>query len=825
MANNHGVSGSRTFADQLRAYRARAGLSQSELALRANLSARGVSDLERGVRRAPYLPTVHALSVALNLTPAEAGSFASSVTRGRMRSRMVASVARPDAGSLPSMYTSFIGRASELAKLKELLLDSPFRLVTITGPPGVGKTRLDVRLSGIHSPDQLLPAVAGSIGLSPDNATGILDMIVARLTGQTTLVVLDNFEHLLPAFGAVLSLLGRCPQLRILVASRAPLQGKGEMEFPLAPLATPTIDSDDWQSLAACPSVALFMERLQGHRPDFAITPQNCSTIAAISRQLEGIPLAIELAAARSALLTPAEILAGLSNRLDFLTDGPPDSPARQRSLEQAIAWSYRLLSSAQKRSLRLLSLLDGAWLMEDAVDLLSQNAGVRATRPKPADDVQSLVRHGLLLTTRTQSDDRARFHMLEMVRDFAAAQLRAAGELNAAQGALIAAASGIAGRVAPRLRGPEADDTLAWLGDHDAVLHSALHRCLERGQLEVAADLLWTLRFWFDGEPQPWLPVWLESALHHPVISSDARAEALLRVLHGFHLARSNDPQGADDVRQGLSLLTTAEAATTRMEAFDLLQRVIHEPVLPDLMPEADRYSRMTHGQDPVFIAHALTGRGRRKLDAGRLDEAVADFKRALDLQRVDPRDRRFLGIYLGAAQIIEGRLSDARRTLENCLTEAASDSPMRPLPYVYAALGRVHQRLNNAHQAAAAYGEALKHARAVGTLLPLPLIMDGVAWLARREARYSLAARFLGAAEMQSQSSSSHSVFDSLRDREELTLYLRGRLGFHRFFTLYEEGRRMPLESAVAAAAAEIERHVSPGDQTPDVTRSPSP
>jgi tetratricopeptide (TPR) repeat protein len=261
-------------------------------------------------------------------------------------------------------------------------------------------------------------------------------------------------------------------------------------------------------------------------------------------------------------------------------------------------------------------------------------------------------------------------------------------------------------------------------------------------------------------------------------------------------------------------------------MEAFDLLQRVISD-LLADLSQEADAYAAaMDDDHDPVLLAHALTGRGRRELAARRLVEAVADFNRALKLPRVDSRDRRFLRLYLGAAQILEGRLADALQTLENCLAEqAVPDSPLRPLPYVFAALGRIHQRLDDGHKAAAAYGESLKRARAVGSLFPLPLILDGTAWLASKEGRNTLAAQFLGAAEMQGLSGNSHSVFDSLRDREDLTLRLRSRLGFHRFFTLYEEGRRMPLESVVAAAEAEIERHVAPSGHTPDVTRSPSP
>jgi tetratricopeptide (TPR) repeat protein len=379
--------------------------------------------------------------------------------------------------------------------------------------------------------------------------------------------------------------------------------------------------------------------------------------------------------------------------------------------------------------------------------------------------------------------------------------------------------------RIAPDLRGPGADASCAWLSQHDVVLRSALQRCLERGRPDVAADLLWTLRFWFDGDPPAWLAVWLRGALQHPSIDSDPAAKARLSILLGFQPARNNYARGADEVKRGLSLLTTPESATTRMEAFDLLQRVIHD-LLPDLTHEADRYAAEADRQDSVVLAHALTGRGRRKLGMGRLEEAVADLKRALDLARVDPRDKRFLRVYLGAAQILEGRLAEALQTLENCLAEEAGlDSPLRPLPYAYAALGRIHQRLDDGHKAAAAYGESLKRARAVGSLFPLPLILDGTAWLASKEGRNTLAAQFLGAAEMQGLSGDSHSFFDSLRDREDLTLHLRARLGFHRFFTLYEEGRRMPLESVVAAAAAEIERHVSSGDQTPEITRSPSP
>jgi hypothetical protein len=202
-----------------------------------------------------------------------------------------------------------------------------------------------------------------------------------------------------------------------------------------------------------------------------------------------------------------------------------------------------------------------------------------------------------------------------------------------------------------------------------------------------------------------------------------------------------------------------------------------------------------------------------------------MADLRRALEIHTVYNSRRRYLHLYLAGAQILAGDLFGARETLTRALAEAAPSSTGRPIPYLWATLGRVHQRLNQRQSAAEAYRESLRCARAVGTFHPLPLVLDGVAWLAGTSASDPLAAQLLGAGESQDVFANSHNVFDSLRDRQELTLQLRGRLGFHNFFTLYEEGRRLPLESVLALAAAEIERHAPSSSGAPDLGLSPSP
>src|SRR2546430_536879 len=282
--------------------------------------------------------------------------------------------------SLPAQPTVLIGRQRELARIRELLLSSRVRLLTLVGPGGTGKTRLVIAAasavanafpSGVifvdlttapAAPD-VVPTIAHALGLRDVGSRVRVDRLTRHLSTRELLLVLDNFEHVLGAAPQVAELLTTCPGLKILVTSRAALHLRWEQELPVEPLDVPDASRHPLAaSIKGVPSVALFVQRAQSARPDFALTDQNAAAVAAVCRQLDGLPLAIELAAVRTKLLSPQALLQRLDHRLAMLTSGPRESPPRLQTLRTAIAWSYDLLAPAEQALFRQLAVFVGGF-------------------------------------------------------------------------------------------------------------------------------------------------------------------------------------------------------------------------------------------------------------------------------------------------------------------------------------------------------------------------------------------------------------------------------------------------------------------------------
>ncbi|SNS38174.1 Predicted ATPase [Geodermatophilus saharensis] len=341
---------------------------------------------------------------------------------------------RPGTRSLPLTSTSLIGREQDIAAVAALLASPEARLVTLTGPGGVGKTRLAVAvaervqaryprgavfvpLASVDDPARVLPRVAAVLGLPPDAARPPLEALAEHLAEAPTLLVLDNLEQVVAVAADLDGLLARCPGLTILATSRTALRLRAEREYAVGPLTVPEPSHlPTTEELAALPAVRLFVDRARAVRYDFALTEDNAPAVAEICRRLDGLPLAIELAAARTRLLPPDALLARLGTRLDALGSGPVDLPERQRTLRAAVEWSVGLLTEAERRMLATLSVFAGGWSAEAAAHVsgLPEDATL--------DLLDALARHSLVTIDLT--DAGPRFRMLAAVRELAAERL-----------------------------------------------------------------------------------------------------------------------------------------------------------------------------------------------------------------------------------------------------------------------------------------------------------------------------------------------------------------------------------------------------------------
>ena len=442
------------------------------------------------------------------------------------------------AGNLPAAPTAIVGRQLELAAATGLLRRGDVRLVTLTGPGGTGKTRLAIEaarevaperpdggvfvdLAPLEDPDDVVAAVAHALAAGESRGSTV-ESVKETLRERTLLLLLDNFERVEEAAPVVSELLAAAPGLQVLVTSRTVLQLSGEHEYPVPPLRLPSPEeARRLETLAQNEAVALFVARAQAARHDFRLTAANAAAVAEICVGLDGLPLALELAAARCRQLTPDALAARLGERLDVLIGGPRDRPARQRTLRATIEWSYDLLEPSLQGLFSALGAFAGGFDLEAAAAVCEANE----------DEVEALADRSLL--RREANGGRPRFRMLETVREFAVERLEASGAARAVRRAHARHFAGLSEEAGKALWDPvQGPGRAAWLDRLEwdyGNLRAALawsDRADAVTQLRISAGLFdfWSTRCYFEEGRS-----WLERALAHaPEAESALRAKAL---------------------------------------------------------------------------------------------------------------------------------------------------------------------------------------------------------------------------------------------------------------------------------------------------------
>src|SRR5829696_6039344 len=756
-----------SFGDMLRRLRSAAGLSQEELAARAGLSRNGISNLERGRHPAPRLETLRLLADALGLAEPDCAALLTAARPSILRNGSeIAPSTYP--GSLPAPLTRLIGREAELAALSAGLQDAEVRLLTVTGPGGVGKTRLAIAsatamrdafpdgmafvdLSPLTDAALVLPTIAGTLGVQAAAGQSLMVTLANFVSTRRLLLLLDNWEPVLGAAPELATLLGGCPGLTVLATSREPLRVRGEHEFLLMPLPLPTIDRlPAIEELTHSPAVALFVERARAVQPHFALTPDNALAVSAICRRLDGLPLAIELAAAWINVLPPDALLDRLEKRLLLLTGGSRDLPPRQRTMRDAITWSYDLLAPQEQMLFRCLAVFVGGWTIEAAEVVSGARHGLDVLA-----GLEALARASLVQAVE-QPNGEQRFAMLETLREFVLERLVIHGEadqvgdrhaqyyvaLAQAGGADLAAA--VPGEWLARLEAEEANlrAALTWLRDRE-----------KNGTgLRLAAALggFWRLRN-ASAEGR----AWLETFLAQPAVDDAPIGVRIVALRWAGELAGLEGDIGTAEARLSESLSLARSAGDKRgiAAALGALGSVLfqHVDVSRSVQPFEEAAALMRElgdlRQTAYLLAYlaAAVGIGG---DPARGEALIAESEQLLEsLGDTSSFEASFVAMVQGWLALTRGDYNRAEERLETALTLGRVLDSKGMLSATLAFTGELALIRGEETTAAGHYREGLVLGWEGDFAVGMTYNLHGLIWLGSRSGNLAPVVRLVGA------------------------------------------------------------------------------
>ncbi len=824
------MSAERSFGDWLRQHRRALDLTQEELARQVGCSAITLRKLEAEERR-PSKQIAERLAEVLNVPAGERADFLRFARGDPFAAPGMAPAPAEHAPSprhnLPLQLTSFIGREQEIEEIRHLLATA--RLVTLTGPGGAGKTRLAlqvaagllddypdgmwlVELTPLADPVLVPQTVAAKLGVREEAGRPILATLTDYLRHKTALLVVDNCEHLILACAQLAeAMLQASPDLRLLATSREALQVSGEQSFTIPPLLSPDPHHlPPLETISQYEAVRLFVDRAQAVLPGFRLTQVNASAVAQVCHQLDGIPLAIELAAARIKLLKVEQIAERLEDRFQLLTGGSRTALPRHQTLGALIDWSHDLLSEPERIVLRRLSVFAGSWTLEaaEAVCNWEQSGEPARELPDTLDLLTQLVNKSLVIAVR-QPDEGTRFHLLETIRQYARAKLDASGEADQAQ------------RRHARyyLAHTQPDVPLENLSqeilDRMDTEHENLLAALAWGQSATDSEgislvvvsrvtgLWWSKGYLSDARK------WLEDALVSR--AAEQHPESLTELLNTLgNLLTITGEYRTAEVHLAHALRLTRELEDRRASAMVLerlgwLAREQGDVVTAGLqLEESLGLFRELGDQSGIVIVLNTLGQVLVMQGDSAGAKALLEESLALSRQLGDTNAFGWALNHLGHVAQIDGDFERARQLHEECLREFNQPGQHT------VGVAEANQSLGETALAQDDAARARKHLQQALILFRDPLgAMYGMAWclaglggVAVLNEEPERAARLWGAAEAVRQAIGSRPAPASRATRERLMAEAREQLGAEAFDAAWAEGQVMTIEQAVAEA-----------------------